>query len=123
MSAPISLQARTVAASVAARIPTPGARPLAEPPAGSGLEPVMGDPGIPLVGHSLGFLQNSLDYSRRFHQQFGPVFWGNVFGTRLVMVLGPDGIETVLANRDRAFASKEGWNYFIGPFFNRGVML
>jgi cytochrome P450 len=117
------LHARSVAAALVDRLPTPGARALAEPPAGSGLAPVMGEPGVPVVGHTLGFLQNGLGHCRDFHARFGTVFWGNTFGAPLVIVLGPDGIQTVLANRDRAFANKEGWEYFIGRFFDRGVML
>lgn len=123
MSASLSLRARGVAASLADHVPTPGARALAEPPPGSGLQPVMGDPGLPVIGHSLGFLQRSLDLTRRCSAEFGPVFWTNAFGTQLVLVASPDAIEKVLANRDRAFASKPGWDYFIGPFFERGVML
>ncbi|WP_354701677.1 Putative cytochrome P450 136 [Paraconexibacter sp. AEG42_29] len=123
MSAPLTLKARGVAASIVARVPSGGPRPLAPAPAGSGLRPVMGTPGLPVVGSTLGFLQNSLAYMRRFHADFGTVFWTNAFGTRLVLVVGPDGIETVLANRDRAFANKEGWEHFIGAFFERGVML
>ena len=83
----------------------------------------MGAPGLPVIGHSIGFLQDSLGYSRRFHEQFGTVFWGSALGTKLVMVLGPDAIETVLVNRDRAFSNHAGWQHFIGPFFDRGVML
>jgi cytochrome P450 len=123
MSTPLALKARHVATSLVERVPSPGDRPLAEPPAGSGLAPVMGDPGLPIVGHTLGFLEHTLASTRRFHEHFGTVFWANAFGTRLVLVVGPDGIETVLANRDRAFASKDGWEHFIGPFFERGVML
>jgi cytochrome P450 len=123
MSTSLSLKTRAAATSLIARVPSPAPRALADPPPGSGLQPVMGDPGLPVVGHSLGFLQDSLATSRRFHAQFGPVFWAGAFGTKLVMVLGPDGIETVLTNRDRAFANQEGWQYFIGPFFERGVML
>jgi cytochrome P450 len=41
----------------------------------------------------------------------------------MVLVLGSDALETVLTNRERAFANKEGWEYLIGPFFERGVML
>src|SRR4051794_8689180 len=104
MTSTRTLQARGVAAALAERLPTPSARPLAAPPPGSGLQPVMGDPGLPIVGHTLGVLSDALALSRRFHAQFGTVFWGNIFGTRLVLVLGPEGIETVLANRDRAFA-------------------
>jgi cytochrome P450 len=123
MSTPLTLKARHVATSLVERVPSPGDRPLAEPPAGSGLAPVMGDPGLPIVGHTLGFLEDTLASTRRFHERFGTVFWANAFGTRLVLVVGPDGTETVLANRDRAFASKDGWEHFIGPFFERGVML
>ena len=123
MSASLSLKARGAAASLVEHVPSGAARPLAPPPPGSGLLPVMGEPGPPLIGHTLGFLQSSLEHSRRFHAQYGTVFWSNAFGTPLVIALGPDAIETVLTNRDRAFANKEGWDYFIGPFFERGVML
>lgn len=123
MTAPLVLRSRTLAAAVADRLPSGGVRALAEPPAGSGLKPIMGEPGPPVVGQSLGFLQSSLDYTRRMSDRFGTVFWGNVFGTELVIVVGPDGIKTVLENKDRAFSSQEGWDYFIGPFFERGVML
>src|SRR5262245_19104579 len=115
MTGSLSLKARGVASSLVEHLPQREARALAAPPPGSGLAPLMGDPGPPIIGHSFGFLQSSLEYARDFHERFGTVFWGNAFGTRLVMVLGPDGIETVLTNKDRAFANKEGWEYFIGP--------
>src|SRR4051812_9972133 len=118
MSGPsLAQRARTVAAAVIDHIPSGGAKPLAAPPPGSGLQPVMGDPGVPVVGNSLGFLQDTLGHARDFYARFGTVSWSNTFGTKLVFVLGPDGIETVLSNKDRAFANKEGWEYFIGPFF------
>lgn len=66
---------------------------------------------------------DTLATSRRLHARDGTVFWTNVVGTRLVVALGPDSIETVLANRDGAFSSEHGWGYFTGPFFRRGVML
>ncbi len=46
-----------------------------------------------------------------------------MLGTRAVMLLGPEAIGVALANRDKSFANKKGWEYFIGPFFHRGVML
>jgi cytochrome P450 len=122
VTAPIALRARGVAASILEHVPET-AVPLAEPPVGSGLKPVMGDPGLPFLGQSVGFFDDGLKLSRRFHARFGTVFWGNVVGVKLVVVLGPDGIETVLQNRDKAFSNEHGWGYFIGPFFNRGVML
>ncbi len=117
------MRVRGVAGTLIEQIPAGDARALAVPDPSSGLRAVLGDPGVPLVGHSLGFLQDSLELCRRMHARFGPLFWVNAFGTRVVMVLGPEGLGTVYANRERAFSSQEGWDYFIGPFFRRGVML
>src|SRR3954454_9581171 len=123
MTTSLPYKVRGVAATLLEHVPAGEPRPLAEPPPGSGLEPVMGEPGPPVVGQTLLFLKDNLGYSRHFYERYGTVFWGNSLGTQVVSVLGPDGIETVLTNRDRAFSNAEGWGYFIGPFFDRGVML
>src|SRR6187402_2414110 len=123
MSTSLPFKTRQVAASVLEHVPVPGPRALADPPPGSGLKAVMGEPGPPVVGQSLLWLKDNLGYSRRFYAKYGTVSWGNSLGTTVVSVCGPDGIETVLTNRDRAFSNADGWGYFIGPFFERGVML
>ena len=79
--------------------------PLALAPAGSGLAPVMGDPGLPVVGHTIEFLDDGLRHMRRYHAQLGTVFWLNTLGGSWVQVIGPAGLETVLANRDGAFSN------------------
>ena len=123
MGTSLSLHVRDASASLLEHVPALGSGPLADPPPGSGLRPALGQGGPPLLGHTLPFMQHTLSMARRFRARYGDIFWSNVAGTRLVVVLGPDGLETVLANRDRAFSNKEGWNHFIGPFFDRGVML
>src|SRR3954449_11179364 len=123
MSTSLSFKVRGIATTALERVPVPAPRALAEPPPSSDLQPVMGEPGPRVVGHTLLFLKDNLGYSRRFYERYGTVFWGNSLGTQVVSVLGPDGIETVLTNRERAFSNAEGWGYFIGPFFERGVML
>jgi cytochrome P450 len=123
MNTPVKLRARGAAASVVGRLPSGKVQALASPPPGSGLKPVMGDPGLPVVGHTLEFLHNGLEHARRYHERFGTVFWVGSLGSKWVQVLGPDGLETVLTNRDKAFSNKLGWDYLIGPFFDRGVML
>lgn len=105
------------------RFPERAARPFATPPPGSDLEPIMGDPSVPVIGRTLGFLQRTLELCREQHERFGTVSWTSAFGAKMVLVLGPDAIGTVLQNRDKAFSNKEGWDYLIGPFFERGVML
>ena len=68
MSTPVKLRARAVAASLVERAPASEVRPLAMPPAGSGLKPVMGDSGPPIVGHTLEFL----------HKEKVPVAYFNI---------------------------------------------
>ena len=43
-------------------------------------------------------------------------------GSISVMALGPDATQSVLVNADKAY-SQSGWEWFIGPFFKRGLML
>ena len=98
------------------------AGPLAEPPAGSGLQPVMGEPGLPLVGKTLAMMSRGPALSLEQYRRFGPVSWTTVLGMKVVSAVGPDACQAVLVNKDKAF-SQNGWEWFIGPFFKRGLML
>lgn len=115
-------QVQTTAAALAEHVPTPTRR-LAEPPTGSGLKPILGDRGVPVIGHSLAVLGDMLGFARQRYERFGPVQWAGFLGTRGVLLLGPEAIGQVLTNREKAFANGPGWEYFIGPFFERGIML
>ena len=98
-------------------------QPYATPPRGSGLKPILGDPGPPVVGYSLAYWGDPLVFARQRYDRYGPVSWSRAFGIRLVSVLGPEAAAEVLVNRDKAFANGPGWEWFIGPFFRRGLML
>ena len=91
-------------------------------PAGRELREVPGDPGLPLVGNSFGFI-NRLDLLvHERYRRHGEVSWTNAFGTRWISLLGPDANQLVFQNRDDLFASV-GWEYFLAKFFHRGLML
>ncbi|RZI93479.1 MAG: cytochrome P450 [Microbacterium sp.] len=60
------------------------------------------------------------DYARA---KYGEVLKLNVFGTTLYACYGMDAAEQILINRERVFANGPAWSHFIGPFFNRGLML
>jgi cytochrome P450 len=122
MASTIALRATGAAATLGQRFPSPTGV-LAEPPPGSGLKPIRGEYGPPLVGHTFSLLGDPIPFARRRYERFGPVSWFGAFGTRMVSVNGPDAIGEVLTNSERAFSNREGWQYVIGPFFNRGVML
>jgi hypothetical protein len=64
-------------------------RSLAEPPSGSDLQPVMGDAGFPLLGHTLDYIRFGPRFARRRYERFGPVSWMEAYGTRIVAVAGP----------------------------------
>jgi cytochrome P450 len=93
---------------------------LTTPP--TGLKPVAGDSGVPLLGHGVEMLRLGMNYAMKRYHTHGPISWVSAFGVKVVSASGPDATQEVLANRDKAFSQK-GWEYFIGPFFHRGLML
>jgi len=95
---------------------------FATPPAGSGLRPVLGDAGAPLIGHTFELMHYGPEFHLRRQQSYGPVSWVSAFGQRIVVLSGPDAAQAALVNGDKAF-SQDGWAYFIGRFFPRGLML
>lgn len=64
-------------------------RELAAPPAGSGLRPVLGDAGLPLVGHTLDYIRFGSDLGRERYERFGSVSWMGAFGTKMAVIAGP----------------------------------
>ncbi|MCD2188100.1 cytochrome P450 [Actinomycetospora soli] len=96
--------------------------PLAPPPAASGLEPVLGDQGLPGLGRTLEYIRFGSDFTRARFERFGPVSWTGFLGERVVQVAGPEATHAVLTNADKAF-SQDGWRFLIDNFFRRGLML
>ena len=85
--------------------------------------PIPGDGGLPLLGYTLDIARGRMFTDMARYDRYGPVSWIRAFGMKIVTVGGPDAAGDVLQNRDRAFASGPGWSFFIGPFFERGLML
>lgn len=98
-------------------------RPLASPPSSSHLRPVMGNYGFPFLGHLMSSLVDPLEFARSRYRRYGAVSWAGGVGFRIVTLLGPEALETVWINKDKAFSSTRGWAPVIGPFFHRGIML
>ncbi len=95
---------------------------LGDPPPDSECEPTWGEPGPPLIGKTLMFMRYGPSLSLEQYDRFGPVSWTTAFGMRICTIVGPEAAQAVLVNKDKAF-SQSGWEWFIGPFFNRGLML
>ena len=98
-------------------------QPFCSLPAQSQLRAVPGDKGLPLIGHTLSFMRDPIGLMRKRYDQYGPVSWTSVFGLKMVQMLGPDANQFVMLNRGDLFSNHQGWDYFIGRFFHRGIML
>ena len=97
-------------------------RKLADPPPGSDLKPVLGDAGLPIVGHLVEMLRGGPDYLMHIYNTKGPIVFGDSPALPSVSALGPDAAQVIYTNRNKDY-SQQGWTPVIGPFFNRGLML
>ncbi|MGB8506282.1 MAG: cytochrome P450, partial [Mycobacterium sp.] len=95
---------------------------LAEPPPGSGLKPVMGDRGLPILGHMIEMMRGGPDWLLHLYYTKGPVLFGDSPVLPGVAALGPDAAQIIYSNRNKDY-SQQGWVPVIGRFFHRGLML
>ncbi len=76
---------------------------------------------VPLIGGSLAYVHDPLTLMRQLYARQGPVARVAMPGRTTAFVLGPDACGAVLQNGDKAFVN--GWEFLVGPFFHRGLML
>ncbi|MGB9225632.1 MAG: cytochrome P450, partial [Mycobacterium sp.] len=95
---------------------------LADPPPGSDLKPIMGDSGLPILGHLIEMLRGGPEYLQFLYETKGPLVYGDSPALPAVAALGPDAAQVIYSNRNKDY-SQQGWVPVIGPFFNRGLML
>lgn len=95
---------------------------FAQPPAGSNLKPVLGNPGLPFLGHMVEVFHGGPEYILESYRRYGPVYYSKTPAMDAVGVLGPDATQEVFSNRRKDF-STVAWNDVIGPFFHRGLLL
>ena len=89
----------------------------------AGLKPIAGDPGLPLLRKNLDLFRGSWMTDMSYYERFGPVSWARALGIDLVLAMGPEAAAEVLTNKEKAFGNEPGWSFFIGPFFEGGLML
>lgn len=95
---------------------------MAEPPAGSGLKPIMGDSGLPVVGHLIETFRNGPEFLLEVYRKYGPLHYAKTPALDAVAALGPDATQAVFSNKNKDYCQR-GWQPVIGPFFKRGLML
>ncbi len=82
-----------------------------------------GSKGKPLVGHSFDFIGDPMGMGLKLSSRYGDVFWINALGTTFISMMGPDANQLVFRNQGDLFSNNQGWDYYIGKFFHRGIML
>jgi cytochrome P450 len=75
------------------------------------------------VIHLLRLRRDPIGHSSWLRETYGRVYRMRVFGVDMYTVTGPEAFERVFVNKDKEFSSGPAWGHFIGPFFNRGLML
>ena len=79
---------------------------LAEPPPGSGLKPVLGDRGLPVIGHLIEILRGGPDYLQFLYENKGPVVFGDSPMLLRSSRCGPDAAPTIFSNRNKDYSNK-----------------
>jgi cytochrome P450 len=95
---------------------------FAEPPADSGLKPVMGNSGLPFLGHLIEIFRGGPEFVLETYRKYGPVYYSKTPALDAIAALGPDATQEVLSNKRKDFTTV-AWNDVIGPFFKRGLLL
>ena len=77
---------------------------------------------LPVVGSTLAYARDPQSLFERQWERHGAVSRIGFLGKKWAVLLGPDACEAALTNREKAFASGDGWIQAAGPFFGRGLM-
>ena len=96
-------------------------RELCPAPEDSGLQPIPGDKGLPIIGHALAAATRPVEFLESQLETYGAISWMRGFATPFVLALGPEAAQEVFANNDHVF-SQRGQEFFSGRFFGRGLM-
>lgn len=94
----------------------------AEAPAGSGLKPIMGNNGLPFLGHLIEIFRGGPEFVLESYRKYGSVYFTKTPALHAIVALGPDATQEVFSNKNKDF-STVAWNDVIGPFFTRGLLL
>jgi len=75
-----------------------------------------------LIRHAIEVRYHLLEHVNELERRYGQVWFAPMGEGGMVSLLGPDALELVLRNRDGAFSSAKGWEFFIGRVFPGAIM-
>ena len=80
-------------------------------------------PGLPIIGHSIPFQRNALQFTSQKQKQYGDVFEISLLNEKFIVMLTPESTKEIFLDKDDNFSSKEGWAVVLGKPFENGLML
>lgn len=97
-------------------------RVLSTPPAGSGLKAVRGPRGLPLIS-TLTLVRRPADLAASLRRAHGDIAFTVALGRKVVVAQGPAAAAELTLNRDKAFSTEPVYDFALGRFFRRGILL
>ncbi|MDP6943311.1 MAG: cytochrome P450 [Myxococcota bacterium] len=76
--------------------------------------------GLPIIGHTVGFVRDLMGLLERARQQCGPVAGIKMLGRQMVLVTGPAAQEEVFKSPDDVLSPKAAYKLMV-PIFGKGV--
>ena len=80
-------------------------------------------PGLPIIGHSIPFQRNALQFTSQKQKQYGDIFEISLLNEKFIVMLTPESTKEIFLDKDDNFSSKEGWAVVLGKPFENGLML
>ncbi|MDX1692147.1 MAG: cytochrome P450 [Ketobacteraceae bacterium] len=79
------------------------------------LPQIPGSWGMPVFGNTFSYMKDSVAWSHKNYEMYGPVFKVNAFFLKGAVALGPEALQFVLQDKEGNFSTALGW----APFFHK----
>lgn len=87
------------------------------------LSHIPGSYGLPLLGRTFPFVINPYRVLDEGYRRYGPVHKASLTFQKFVVALGPDYIQQLMLDNERAFSARMGYDNPLGDFFAGGLLM
>ena len=87
------------------------------------LRHIPGNYGLPLLGKTFSFVVNPYQVLDSNYRKYGPVSKASLTFQKFVVALGPEFIQQLMLDSDKAFSARMGYNAPLGDFFAGGLLM
>jgi cytochrome P450 len=87
------------------------------------LSHIPGSYGLPLLGRTFQFVINPYRVLDENYRKYGPVHKASLTFQKFVVALGPEYIQQLMLDTNRAFSARMGYNNPLGDFFAGGLLM